>query len=527
MKKVTISIVITAFLTWLMYYLFLPALNLKSFGFWVFTSLILLILTFVSAIVDNVFDPYSDSSLFTKSVSRTWGIFLLIIAVLTLASGTLFHAIAYSNLLKVEDGDVSDIPSVEKVDSLALMDTDSAVQLGDREIGSLSEVISQYDVGDYFQINYNDTPMKVAPLEYSGLFKYEDNKYDGIPGYISVSPTTMDSEYHEFSKPIYYSKSAFFGQDITRLIRFKYPSLMFDNLHFEIDEDGNPYYIVTVYDHTIGLFGGSKVIGAIIVDPTDGSMEYYHVDDVPKWVDCVYNGDFICDQYNYYGKLSGGFWNSIFGQKGCKSVTTADSEDSLSYSDYGYIAYDGDIWIFTGVTSVNSDSSNIGFIISDERTEETKFVSCSGADEFSAMNAAEGEVQDKHYVASFPSLTLINNEPSYVMVLKDDNNLVKLYAIVNAEQYNKVTTATTLNECINNYTELVGGTVVNDDLETKTITVVKQQVADTKGTSWVYILDSEGNTYKAKYSDVPEIIKVSDGDKITIKTDGKTFELSE
>ena len=149
------------------------------------------------------------------------------------------------------------------------------------------------------------------------------------------------------------------------------------------------------------MFGGQDIVGAILVDPVNGDMNYYDVADIPSWVDIVYDGDMLCDQYNYYGELTNGFLNSKFSATGCK-VTT---------DDYGYIAIEDDIWVYTGVTSVNSDASNIGFVLMNERTKEAKFYSIAGADEYSAMTAAEGEVQQYGYAASQASLTLMEMPP--------------------------------------------------------------------------------------------------------------------
>ena len=93
------------------------------------------------------------------------------------------------------------------------------------------------------------------------------------------------------------------------------------------------------------------------------------------------------------------------------------------------------MWYFTGVTSVNEDESNIGFILTNARTGEYKFYPVIGAEEYSAMHAAEGEVQEKGYQASFPSLINVGGQATYIMVLKDSGGLVKLYALVNVEKY--------------------------------------------------------------------------------------------
>lgn len=485
-KRFILAMVITAALSAVIYYFALPAMNPKSVGFWFYLICVVFILDISYRIVaaravyrNNAGGPGAVRSMAHGTNERLVFILrvamgLLIVVPIVIAifgSAPFFHARAYSRILTVEDGSVDDIPSVEGTDSIALMDTESAQKLGNREIGSLSNVISQYDVSDYTQINYQDRPVKTSPLRYAGFFKWINNHKKGVPGYIIVDPVRMEADYQELPQGMIYVRSAYFNQYLDRRIRFAYPTKMFANVHFEIDEEGRPWYVASVYDHTIGLFGGTQVIGVIIADPVSGDMQYYEVKDIPQWVDEAFPGTLICDQYNNYAQLQNGFWNSIIGQVGCRRVTEAQysgADETDVVSDFGYIAKEGDVWIYTGVTSVNSDSSNIGFILSNERTEQTLFITCAGADEFSGMAAAEGEVQEKRYQASFPSLILVDGHPTYIMVLKDANGLVKMYAAVNVEQYNMVATATTQDDCIAKYRALMKGEISQEQATTDT-----------------------------------------------------------
>jgi hypothetical protein len=280
---------------------------------------------------------------------------------LIMVSGAkVFHASSYASIIQVQDAVFEeDLAETLSTDSIALMDTQSAKMLGDREIGSLSTVVSQYNVSeDYTQIDYNGSPKKVSALDYAGFFKWKNNHEEGVPGYVIVDPVSMSASYQKNDSGMIYVPSAFFREDAARYIRRHFTTEIFGNPHFEIDEEGNPYYVAEVYEQTISLFGGETVKGAILLNPVDGEVQYYALDAVPNWVDVVYDGDLICTQYNWYGTLQNGFVNSIFGKKGCKRVTTytssdEESEDEAPVSDYGYVAKDGDIWIYTGITSVN------------------------------------------------------------------------------------------------------------------------------------------------------------------------------
>lgn len=532
-KSEIISLGITLIGLGISYYIFLPAINLKSVEFYIFILFGLAIYMLAKGLVCTIRKESVD-------VKKPGIIGLIVIAIFVvgiISSLKIWNAKRYASILKVEEGKIDDIPSVEGTSSIALMDTASAEKLGDRKIGSLTDVVSQFNVGEYVQIDHQSSPVKVAALQYEGFFKWIGNHKSGVPGYVKVNPVTMSAEYVSLSEKMRYVPSAYFHEDLARRIRFHYPTTMFRNLHFEIDEQGQPWYIASVYDHSISLFGGTKVTGAIFVNPINGEMKQLDAKDIPQWADIIFPGDLIVRQYNNASQLHRGFWNSVFGQVDCRQTTTVEMKnedgDSTYKNDYGYIAKNGDIWVYTGVTSVNGDSSNIGFIMANERTSETKFMLASGADEGSAMHSAEGEVQEKGYHASFPSLINIDGKPTYIMVLKDNNGLVKMYACVNVEQYNMVVTASNQKDVIDRYRKLMNGEISMEEAKKseastvdttkfmdKTIQIKKLEKIDLNGNTYLYIVDNENKVYSAKYADVIKMITVKEGDTITVQTDG-------
>ena len=534
---IAVSLAVTALVMAVIWYFALPAINLKSIGFWLFLLLGVFIYTAVKLLTGAL----------KKKAAGIRTPFIILTALVVglvgnlIYSSRLLHAKAYSEILQAKEADIDLIPSVSGSSSIALMDTASAEMLGDRKIGSLSNVVSQFNVGSYMQINYQEAPVKVAALQYDGFFKWNANKNKGVPGYVVVNPVDMSADYKALNEGLRYVPSAYFSQDLMRHVRFANPSLLVDNLHFEIDEEGKPWYVGSIYTHSIGLFGGKKVTGALIVDPVSGEMNRYELADVPVWADIVIDGNLICSQYNDHAQLQHGFWNSVFSQTDCRQVTSIRSVnedgDEESYPDYGYIAKDGDIWIYTGITSLNGDSSNLGFILANERTLETNYIPCAGADEFSGMRSAEGEVQEKGYTASFPSLINVEGTPTYIMVLKDSSGLVKMYAAVNVEQYNIVATAASQAECIEKYRRLMHSENPEEgidedlpDLSTyteKTIVIRKIETIDRGGDTYIYIVDEDNHIYNAKYADVIGMILAEEGDEITILTDGTGFVLKE
>ncbi len=528
------------------FYLFCPAINLKNFVLWILVDIAIFLFIFVKRLVGG----YKDFGHSTKSVKKgSKGrvkkftkfnfnvkpyiapmVFSALILIIALFGGTFFNAVTYSEILKVTDSDfTTDLAESVATDSIALMDTASAQMLGDREIGALSDVVSQFSVSyDYTQIDFKGKPIKVAPLDYAGFFKWSNNRAKGIGGYVSVDPVSMTASFNK-TDGMKYVPSAYFSEDAFRCIRKKYPTLLLSNLHFEIDENGKPFYVVSIMENTISLFGGETVVGCITLDPITGETAKYELKDIPKWIDVVFSGDLICKQYNWFGMYRNGYFNSIFSKKDCKQVTTYYSSDDdetfdeTPISDYGYIAKDGDIWIYTGVTSVNGDSSNIGFLLANERTGESRYYNVAGADEKSAMAAAEGEVQEKGYQASFPSLINIDGKPTYIMVLKDSGGLVKLYATVNVEQYNLVATAATQKECISKYKALLGISdtdITAEEVKEITVTVKNVKYIDIDGNTYIYLIDTQDNIYKAKASEHENMLLIDNGDAVKLSVSG-------
>ncbi len=567
------GLIAAAVIAFISFYFFLTPLNPQSIVFWLTVIIALFAfasvksLTIVGEASGRMQDQASGDKTWQDICGREGRLFILplvVIAVLFVAvliGSPIFSAQKYASILHVKDAVFSDDLSESLgTDSIALMDTASARMLGDREIGSLSNVVSQFNVSDdYTQIDYKGKPIKVAALDYAGFFKWIGNKSEGVPGYVTVDPVSMSASYAECDQPMIYVPSAYFHQDAARYIRFHYPTLLLGNLHFEIDEQGQPYYVMSVYKNTISLFGGKTVTGAVVLNPSTGELTRYALSDVPNWIDDVIDGDLLCKQYNWSGTLQNGFFNSLIGKKGCKRVTTYeadenDENDDVPVSDYGYVSKNGDIWIYTGVTSVNGDSSNIGFLLANERTGEAHYYSIAGADEKSAMSAAEGEVQEKGYQASFPSLINVEGHPTYIMVLKDASGLVKLYAAVNVEQYNIVTTASSQAECLTRYKQLLGigsdssqsdsgdnhsddtagsgdhsdNTGAIDDSEEPTaadaeadITIADIKYIDINGNTYIYLIADDDAIYRAKASTHEDMLLLKKGDIVHIASSGK------
>ena len=504
------------------YYAYFPAINIHLEIFW--TTLIVVFLSLaiilgakssISQMVGRLSKKPSikEFSWFAKLCSVLVIVCVGVLIVGSALGATLFRSRAYANLLPVDKREFTeDIEQSDQVTDIALMDTESARIFGNRKIGSLSDVVSQYEIeADYTQISIKGQPMKVSGLKYASFFKWWNNRNSGVPGYVQVNPVNSEAKYVKLTKPMKYVPSAYFNYNLQRHVQLTYPTKIISGYKFEVDDDGNPYYICPTMTARVGLFGGIDVNGVIICDPIDGECQYYAIGDCPSWVDSVYDGHLLTKKYNWHGMLSGGYINSIIGQKGCKQAT----------DDFGYKIIGDDVWVYTGVTSANGDQSNIGFVMMNQRTSEARYYQVSGAEEHSAMSAAEGEVQEKGYKASFPSLINVSGTPTYIMVLKDTGGLVKLYAMVNVEQYNIVATATSQTKVFEEYKTLLASDgkleTGENDLKEDTITVRSVEYIDSDDGTMVYIKDTNHQVYKQAFKEDESLIRISAGDVLHVK----------
>lgn len=522
--RAALKLLISSAVVFVLFYVTLPPLNPLSSEFWTFLTAVLAIYL-LPFCFSNLFNVYTlpgsaarielargKKSTASKIMLAAIALPIAVIIIGNIFSSTFFNAKKYANVITVTEADfATDMPETDAVTNIALMDTNSAITIGNRALGSLSDVVSQYIVnGKYTQINYQGFPKKLSCLEYDGFFKWLGNRANGVPGYIMVDPVNNTAEYQKLSKTLKYVDSAYFGEDLSRKLRFEYPTKIFGTVNFEIDESGNPFFIVSCMKPSVGLFGAYDVNEVIIFNPCDGSSEKYSIGEVPRWVDIVYDGYLAEDKYNWHGTLSGGFWNSVIGNKGCKQTT----------DDFGYLMHNDDVWYYTGVTSVTADASNIGFIVSNARTGEYKYYAVVGAEEYSAMSAAEGEVQEKNYVASFPALINISGEATYIMVLKDNSGLVKLYALVNVEHYSLVATGETQAKAIDAYRKLLSenGVINGEEAEKERVhvkvTSIEKLVID--GNSCWFFLCDDGNYYKINIAEDALALFIKEGDKLSI-----------
>lgn len=514
--RVIINLLVTAVVGFVYFYLELPPINLQSPDFYAF-ALLLCAAYCISAIVTSGFQGQGVKNYFKFlkkqcAIPFFLAILLLIVGVIgTLVGSVIFRAGAYSRLLPVESGDFAAEVDEISYDQIPMLDRDSAERLGDRKLGELSDMVSQFEVvDDYTQINYKGRPVRIATLMYADLIKWFTNRSNGLPAYLVIDMVTQNVELVRLQEGIKYTTAEHLGRNLYRHLRFHYPTYLFSQPVMEVDEEGTPYWICPKLVRTIGLFGGTDVRGAVLVNAITGESQYY--EEVPSWVDNLYSAGLIIQQYDYYGMYHNGFFNSLFGQRDV-TVTT---------DGYNYIALGDDVYIYTGITSTGGDQSNIGFLLTNQRTKESKFYSCAGATEYSAVDSAEGELQNLRYKATFPLLLNIGGQPTYFMAMKDAAQLVKKYAMVNVQQYQIVATGDTVAECEKNYAAMLNQNGITSGAGVSGAETVDGTIADIRsavlGGNTVYYIKLIGNEfyYSISAADQPSVVILSNGDQVSI-----------
>ena len=433
------------------------------------------------------------------------------------------NAERYATVLQTTDGDfATDIEQVDYAD-VPVIDRDSAILLGNRAMGSIPEYVSQFEIADtYSQINYNGRPVRVSPLAYADLFKWLSNRDSGIPAYVLVDMVTQEAEVVRLEQPILYSDSEPLMRNVDRHVQLCYPTYMFDQKSFELDDEGNPWWVYPVQRKTIGLFGGTTIARVVLVDACTGETQDFAVEECPTWVDRAYPADLLIEQYNWSGAYQGGWLNSWLGQEGVVR-TTSGTNGELGYN---YLAQGEDIYLYTGVSSVTADNSNVGFILVNQRTGDSRYYALEqgGATEDSAMASAQGQVQHLGYQATYPLLLNVAGQPTYFMALKDAAGLVKMYAMINVEQYQSVATGSTVEECQEAYLGMLAadGLLAEEDaaVSTREVTGTIARVAQAviEGNSHFYVtLEGDETIYDFALPGLVEIVTYAPGDTISFR----------
>lgn len=425
LKGHIIAFLVTVIVFAVSFYVLMPAINIRTSD----SAFYLVTMLGIFTVLDIIFTL--KFSLLAKLTGLSAILIAVFVVVMSFFSAPFFRASAYRDQLHISEvSDFNEGFEAISQDQIPVIDLAAARQLGNKKMGTISALGSQFSVSDeYTLISVKDQLYRVSPLEYQDMFKWFQNRNDGIPGFIKVNVTDPnDVELVQLEAGMKYSPSAYLNQNLERHVRIHYPFDLLEDYSFELDDDEHPYWVITTYEPEIGFYGGNDANGVIIVDPITGDMEKYGMDDTPEWVDRVQPADIAMNQLNNWGQYVNGFINTMFGQKDMLSLTET----------FNYVTINGQTHVFTGMTSTGGDHSINGFALINLKTKEAKFFKVNGADEVSAKNSAEGEVQNLGYTATDPIILNIAQKPTYFVSLKDQAGLVKKYGFVSLENYSIV-----------------------------------------------------------------------------------------
>ena len=507
------------------------ALPVVAWGFWELPLIIMLMVAsyWVANMKIQTRQNNGQFEIASMKISKAplWiliGLLFYVTVIPLVTTWSLFRWKDYRELIgTVEEGtDLSHHMAPISMEKIRVVDQSLANILGDKVLGAQPALGSQVNLGTFNIQKVKDELYWVAPLLHSGFWKWNRNKA-GTNGYVMVNATNerdvkLVQQVGGKEVRIRYQPEAFFGDNLKRHLWFDgYFSSGLADYSFEIDDEGKPYWVVTRYKKTIG-FGGEEAVGVVVVDAETGASQSYPIANAPAWIDRIQPDNFVEQQLNDWGNFVKGFWNFSNQNKLqiTEGVTLVYGEDNKAY------------W-YTGLTSVGSDEATVGFVLVDTRTKKAIWYKQSGATEYAAQNSAMGKVQEKRYTASLPIPYNINNIPTYVMTLKDNGGLVKMFAMVAIEDYTIVGVGNTMVETLMAYKNSynMAGNKINPKGVTQKIllkAVVERIQSDIKnGNSFYYFtIGNKKNIFIGSSQISNQLPVTQPGDSIEISFDDDT-----
>jgi hypothetical protein len=387
------------------------------------------------------------------------------IAVFTLAwlstSATLFHADRYRTVVGTVDT-LDNHPELSSTDAARFRVVDEALarRMAERVLGEDGALGSQVTIGRMTLQLVAGEWLWVGPLNHSSLLRWAANA--STPGYVTVSATAPDDPkaarlvltLDQQPLALVYNGGGRFWTDPRRVLYERYPTLGLGQMHFELDDTGRPFWVMTTYEHTIG-YSGARVTGAILLDPQTGEDTPCATADCPAWVDMLQDEDLLLAQVGWWGEFAEGWWNPSGRNKLAVTPITARAVDAAGHQ-----------YFYTGITSVSADQGTAGYILADTRTGQTTFYRQAGATETAAMRSAEGTVQEKGYEAASPVPYNIGGTWTYFIPLKDQAGFPKAFAFVSVENDQILAVGDTPAQAIRAYRQrlLTSGRATGDDV---------------------------------------------------------------
>lgn len=485
-KWIGIGSVLFAVLILLGCWLLLPVISFR------FTHVYFIALAVGMLVAAIGFLDYSKPSF--KKIGKAGAVISLLAVVAILGSYVVsfsaFNWETKKNMLQVEESVFDKSVSNVDMSNLVILDETDAIKFSEKLITEKDPALgSIFNISeDYGTLSVVEgKPYWIFPLEHSGFFKWMGHKT--APGYIQVNATDGSSKFVE--KPFEYAPSSYFGKDLKRYVYTKFPSIGLTDYSFEVDDKGNPKWVITAYTHKTGVTG-TQVLGSVIVDASTGETLFHELGKQPLWVDRVYSLDIFEEQLEDWGKYANGWWNP------------SDTGKLKNTEGFGYVFNDGNIYFYTGVTSYGGDEATTGFMIFNPRNGQAKYNRISGSTENKSVGLMEELVQNAGYTAKYPYLLNINGEATFFSTLKGNSNNIVGYAFASVQNYRAVAWGQTLKEAQTNYARAL----IREGSSTNAIGAQTDQTLTVKGEISRVGITSEGY-YLVKILGREELFMVS------------------
>lgn len=526
LKGIILAIPIIIIISALWLYFFQPEINIKSPGSVLVILLLIGIDTFIIAIFNHKKNTRKTeiniADLKAVKLAGFYSIlgilFFLYLVIGGISGAHIIRAKAYVEQMPMEVLEIDDFSkqvSPESIGTSTLPIIDKEIALRKAE-GQLSTYGSQYSIGDSFTLinikdNGVDRLVRVAPLEYNGLVVAATHYNSGSVGYVMVDVVTEEAKFVEVEDGIKYLESGLLNRNLSRYIWMHYPTSLITEYSFEIDDNGTPYWVASVYDNEVGLFSGQNPIGAIVVNAVNGDINRYDIKDVPSWVDRVIPSEQAMTQANNALTYKNGWFNATFGAK--KDVFNLTEE-------YNYISLKGRTYMYSGITSPNNaDETSVGFLLVDLRTKESRMYRIQGITEYRAMEIARSHqsVKAQNLNATEPLLVNIEGQPTYFLTLK--NSVQRQWYVLVRVSDGAIVLNQNLRNCKSEYISLLtnqNGSPVTDGLES--LSGIVSRIREAQGDTLEFVFANDvGKIYIVPISLGVDTRFLQSGDTITVK----------
>ncbi|MRW88608.1 hypothetical protein GJ699_01255 [Duganella sp. FT80W] len=438
-------------------------------------------------------------------------------AAVFLSSAPILHAKAYYNMLGTETpANFHDtLPPID-IEQAPLVSQDMALQAMQKRLSEIASLGSQVAVGTPVKQLVRGKLVWVAFLEHSGFFKWFAD--GATPGYLVVSahdPADVQLVMQLDGKPLKlrYLQSAYFGDAVERHAYLSgHSTIGLTDFEPELDDNGVPYYVGTVYAHKVG-FSGSESTGIVTVNAVSGEVVRYPLGTEPAWVDRIQAEEFILEQMRDRGEYIHGFIN-------------LNNDGRLRVEGVLDLVYGSDqrpYWV-GGMTSKGQNNGLSGFYFVDSRTKAVRWFKVPSVSQATAAHAVENVNPEKHYRSTNPLPFLVGGAPTYVMALRDTQGVSRAFGMVDMRNNQVIGVADTLSATLRSYQSRRSTNRVAADIGTEarevalkgTVVRIASEFRNNQTMYYITLDQSAGTIFTGSSDLSEELVLTRPGDKVEL-----------